>query len=41
VAPGDTLRVVLQPGERGVAFSVHRGSTPIARGDVTGIQAAA
>jgi 3-hydroxymyristoyl/3-hydroxydecanoyl-(acyl carrier protein) dehydratase len=41
VAPGDTLRVVLQPGERGVGFSMHRGATPIARGDVTGSKAAA
>jgi 3-hydroxymyristoyl/3-hydroxydecanoyl-(acyl carrier protein) dehydratase len=40
VAPGDTLHIVLQPGERGVVFNVHRGGTPIARGEITGSKAA-
>jgi len=34
VAPGETLSIRFEPQPRGIAFAVHRGGTPIARGQL-------
>jgi len=35
VGPGSTLRIHLQPQGDAIAFAVHEGATPVARGQVS------
>jgi len=41
VAPGQTLRIRLQPQAQAIDFAVHCGDTPVARGQVRSLEAAA